>query len=112
MENCIICLENIKNDSFIHKCIRKCNCNYKIHTLCLINYVTNNIDNKKDVSCLTCKTVIIEYIKYKLIKNKINSFLLRNKKEIRLVLFLFYIYINCKIIINIINIIYMISSNY
>ena len=47
MDNCIICLEDMNNDSFIHKYIKRCNCNYKIHTLCLFNYVSNNINNKK-----------------------------------------------------------------
>lgn len=109
MDNCIICLENIKNNSFIDKCIRKCNCNYKIHTLCLFNYISNNIDNKKNVCCLTCKKEIIEYKKYKLIKNKINSFIFKNKKQIKICLYLFILYINYTFFKNIV---YIISSIY
>ena len=109
MENCIICLENIKKDSFLHKNIRNCNCNYKIHTLCLYNYISNNIENKKNVTCLTCKKVIIEYKKYKIIKNKVNSFFIKNKERIKIIFYLIALYVNYKLIKNII---YTISSIY
>ena len=49
---------------FLQKCFdskKSCDCQYYIHNTCFINYLDHSIKQKKDISCIVCKSEIITY---------------------------------------------------
>lgn len=79
---CCICLEEIKDKSFLQKCFdtkKTCICQYYIHNLCFFDYINHKILEKRDIACIVCKSQIIEYKscikKTKIVYKKIVSYI-------------------------------------
>ena len=70
-DKCFLCLNDISEKSFFQKILqkenKKCNCNYKIHNICMFKYMYYCLDNIEDVKCIICKEIYINREKFMII---------------------------------------------